>query len=362
MLQATRRGALRVLPPPSARWGQQASSFASTSHLLQSSSEPPKELQDAVSEAAKGGALESGTDRGPPKKAVKPQEASNLLSPRKPAKMKKIGPLNFDFDTFPSLLHEPHPVLDSYDYHSRPATAENPYPSSVTIYNDPKNFSPTKPSAASLILSGGESEGNEIDSAIYLSTVTPFSVGEINDLHQYTLGLKRVTQMTGKGKLSRMSSLVVTGNGRGLVGYGEGKDDNAGTASKKAFHQAVKGMDYVERYDDRTIPAEIKGKWGGTTVYLRPRPAGFGLRVPPAIHAIARSCGITDLSASILGSTNPHNVVKATLQMLWGGSAPLAMGNGVGGSMRKKDKGVGLRSVRDIEISRGRRLREVEMQ
>lgn len=92
---------------------------------------------------------------------------------------------------------------------------------------------------------------------------------------------------------------------------------------------------------------------------LRPRPAGFGLRVPPVIHAIARACGISDLSASILGSANRHNVVKATLQLLWGGSAPLGLGDGVGGSMRRKDKGVGLKTVRDIELARGRRLRGV---
>lgn len=165
--------------------------------------------------------------------------------------------------------------------------------------------------------------------------------------------------MTGKGKNSKMSALVVAGNGRGLVGYGEGKDANAGKAAKKAFHEAVKMMDYVERYDGRTITAEAKLKWGSTTVTLRPRPAGFGLRVPPAIHAIARSCGISDLSADILGSKNQQNVVKATLQLLWGGSAPLGLGDGLGGPMRRRDKKVGIRTLRDMELARGRRLREV---
>lgn len=167
--------------------------------------------------------------------------------------------------------------------------------------------------------------------------------------------------MTGKGKQSKMASLTVAGNGRGLVGYGEAKDQNAGKSKVKSFNQAVKAMDHVERYDGRTIPAEVKIKWKSTTVTLRPRPAGFGLRVPPVIHAIARACGISDLSASILGSASPQNVVKATLQLLWGGSAPLGMGDGVGGSMRRKDKGQGLRTVRDIELARGRRLREVRL-
>lgn len=75
---------------------------------------------------------------------------------------------------------------------------------------------------------------------------------------------------------------------------------------------------------------------------------------------MARAAGITDLSASILGSTNPQNVLKATLQVLWGGSAPLGLGDGLGGSMSRRDRGVGMKTVRDIELARGRRLREIQ--
>lgn len=205
-------------------------------------------------------------------------QASNVASTSKAApkarRASKSVPLSFDVDSFPSLLDRADPILDSgITTHSEPSS-RNPYKSSVTIYNSPKLFDKTPPTAASLILSGSGDSADEVDSAAYLSTVTPLSAAEVNSLHRHTLTVKRVVKMTGKGKIPKMTALVVAGNGRGLVGYGEGKDTNAGKASRKAFHDAVKNFDYVERYEGRTIPAEIRGKWGGTTVTLRPRPAG----------------------------------------------------------------------------------------
>lgn len=91
---------------------------------------------------------------------------------------------------------------------------------------------------------------------------------------------------------------------------------------------------------------------------FRPLP-GFGLRVPPAVHAIARSSGITDLSASITGSTNPINVCKAVLSALLSGAGPTGMGNGLGGSARRQDLGEGAKTLEDLEIERGRRYRVV---
>lgn len=267
--------------------------------------------------------------------------------------------MQFDIASFPSLLREPHPVLDAFERYDAPATPDAPFPSSVTFFNSPRHFKPRKPSAASIIQSG-DSGGDDIDSAAYLSSMTQMSAREINGLHRHLLKIRRVVQQTGKGRFARMSAIIVTGNGKGMVGYGEGKDINAGAAARKGFHDAVKNMDFVERHDGHTIPAEVSGKWSSTKVTLRPRPPGFGLRVPPVVHAIARSAGITDMSASILGSTNPINVAKATLSLLWGGSAPQGLGDGIGGPMRRIDRGVGMRTVRDIELARGRRLRQLD--
>lgn len=278
-------------------------------------------------------------------------------------------PITFPSSTlraFPSLLHFADPVLDPHPdnvIRSTPTTSA-PYPASVTFLNEPRLFEPTPPSADSLVLSSG-SDADEVNSEQYLSTVTPLSSREVRDLHRHAIVLKRVVHMTTKGKDASMYALVIAGNGNGLVGYGEGKDTNASKAGRKAFHEAVKNLDSVSVHKgsdgSRTIETQVEAKWGASRVVLRPRPAGFGLRVPPVIHAICRSVGITDLSASIYGSTNPVNVVKAALQVLWGGAAPLGMGDGVGGQMRRKDKGRGMRGRVDIERSRGRRIAEVNM-
>ncbi|MCO5615143.1 hypothetical protein L7F22_069432 [Adiantum nelumboides] len=198
--------------------------------------------------------------------------SSSKAAPK--ARQSPAAPLKFDMDSFPSLLDRPDPVLDSGKAFYNEPSSTSAHKSSVIFYNSPRYFEPTRPTAASLILSGSDDGGDEVDSAAYLSTVTPLTSAEVNNLYRHTLTVKRVVRMTGKGKQPKMASLVVAGNGRGLVGYGEGKDLNAGKASRKAFHEAVKTLDYVERYDGRTIPAEVRGKWGATTVTLRPRPAG----------------------------------------------------------------------------------------
>jgi len=200
----------------------------------------------------------------------------------------------------------------------------------------------------------------EQESVKALANVTPLSTSEISKMHRHVLLVRRVVTMRTKGKLASMYALVVAGNGRGLVGFGEGKDDNAGKAARKAFNEAVKNLGYVKRWEARTIEGEAKGKWSATEVVLRPRPTGFGLRVPPVIHAIARSAGLSDLSASIRGSSNPVNVVKATIGLLCGGvAAPPGLGDGMGGSLRRGDRGRGMRERDEISRARGRRIEEV---
>lgn len=190
-----------------------------------------------------------------------------------------IKPLAFDLaqlHNFPSLLHFADPVLDAGETVHRPATASNPFPSSYTIYNDPQHYDPTPPSAASLVLSSGGAGGGgeEVNSETYLASVTPLSAAEVRALHRYTITVNRVVHMTTKGKDASMYALVITGNGQGLVGYGEGKDINASKANRKAFHAAVKSMDFVERYEERSVWGEVEGKWGATRVVMRPRPSG----------------------------------------------------------------------------------------
>ncbi|KNZ81714.1 putative 40S ribosomal protein S5, mitochondrial [Termitomyces sp. J132] len=184
----------------------------------------------------------------------------------------------------------------------------------------------------------------------------PLSPTELKDFYRFILHRRRVSQQTGKGKIQRMYILMVVGNGNGMVGLGQAKDVDVVRAEFKAYAQAVRNMDWVERFENRTIWTDMETKLGSTQLLLRPRPVGFGLRCNPNLHQVLRAAGIKDISAKVWGSRNPINVVKAAFRMLQAGHAPLGMGDGIGGRGRKLDKGSGLRSKEDVERERGRQL------
>ncbi|KAF9239865.1 ribosomal protein S5 domain 2-type protein [Melanogaster broomeanus] len=168
--------------------------------------------------------------------------------------------------------------------------------------------------------------------------------------------MRRVTQQTGKGKIPSMYSLVVIGNGDGLVGYGEAKDDEPAAAREKATAKALRSLDFVDRFEKRTFWTEIESKFGSTKIILRPRPVGFGLRCNPNVHQVLKAAGIKDASAKVWGSRNPMMVIKTLFRMLQAGHAPLGMGDGIGGGMKRLDKGTGLRNKSVVERERGRKL------
>jgi len=188
-----------------------------------------------------------------------------------------------------------------------------------------------------------------------LEKATPFTKRELLNFRRYRIVINRVSNMTIKGKLGSFYALVVAGDGKGLVGYGEGGDVMLPRALDKAFAQAVKNMDWVNRKEDRTVWGVRRGKFGATRVELRERPSGFGLRTSPVIHRIAQAAGIEDLSAKIHGSRNPMNTTKLVLSLLQGGSGPVGMGDGFGHRGRREDKGVGMRSAEEIAQTLGRR-------
>ncbi|KAI0298678.1 hypothetical protein B0F90DRAFT_1810841 [Multifurca ochricompacta] len=137
--------------------------------------------------------------------------------------------------------------------------------------------------------------------------ILPLSRRELEKLHRFPLITRRVTQQTGKGKIHRRGVLVAVGNGDGLVGYGEAKHDDPTRATNRAFAMAVRNMDYVDRYENRTIWTEMSSKLGATRIILRPRPVGFGLHCNPNIHQVLKAAGIKDISAKVWGSRNPLN-------------------------------------------------------
>ncbi|CAG7849978.1 Probable 37S ribosomal protein S5, mitochondrial [Serendipita indica DSM 11827] len=178
----------------------------------------------------------------------------------------------------------------------------------------------------------------------------------VSTLMRFPLISKRVVQQGGKGRMPSWYVLTVAGNGDGLVGIGEGKDAENARAIEKSFIAACKDLDWVDRYENRTLWNDINTKWGATRVTLRPRPIGFGLRCNPYIHQLCKAAGIKDISAKVWGSRNGMNIIKACLRVLRGGHAPPMMGDGVGRKGSRMDKGYGMRGRGSIERERGRWL------
>ncbi len=258
---------------------------------------------------------------------------------------------------FPDIS-TPNPLLDLSDSKEFPASKLSPFASRVVVRNDPRLFSEDAAEAKAGAKQGEdeeEAEVVEVDGDEH-APILPLSRRELEKLHRFPLIGRRVTQQTGKGQIRRHGVLVVVGNGNGLVGYGEAKHDDPSRSTGRAFAMAVRNMDYVDRFEGRTIWTEMSSKLGATRIILRPRPVGFGLHCNPNVHQVLKAAGIKDISAKVWGSRNPLNVIKLLFRMLHAGNAPLAMGNGIGGPGRKLDKGSGVRGKQEIERERGRKL------
>ena len=159
-------------------------------------------------------------------------------------------------------------------------------------------------------------QGASEDETALLAKATGLEVRDIRSLIQRPLVLRRVVNQTRKGKQASYYSLAVVGNGDGMIGFGEGKHGEAGIATRKAITQAVKAMQYIPRYQDRTIHGEVDFKFHAVQLKLRSRPPGFGIRANHFIHEICRCAGIADLSAKVWGSRTGMNVIKATFGAL----------------------------------------------
>lgn len=285
--------------------------------------------------------------------ASKPEEERSVTSPD--------GQVNLDdyyfSNPYPNLLTHDL-LLDSHESTTYQPTKKNPYGGKVTVRNETSIFAAAKAAEAAELgeQNTGAEETKTDEEGYSVLHHLPLSRSEMAELHYYPLFTRRITQQTGKGKIHRQYSLVVVGNGNGLVGYGEGKDEELPRATDKAYAEAVRNMDHVERFEKRTVWTETQTKLGATRVILRPRPLGFGLRCNPNIHQVLKAAGIKDCSAKVWGSRNPLNVIKATFRMLQSGNAPLAMGDGVGGKGRRLDKGSGIRGKDSIERERGRKM------
>ncbi|KAI0754401.1 hypothetical protein C8Q80DRAFT_366282 [Daedaleopsis nitida] len=257
---------------------------------------------------------------------------------------------------FPNLM-TPDALLDLHESKTFSPNRHTPYSNTVIVRNNPSMFRVARE------IELGERDNDavvvdEIESSTDAMKPIKFlhlPSSELQKLYRAQV-IRYVKQQTGKGKIERYSVLIVVGNGRGLLGLGEGKGADFPSAVAKAFPQAVRNMDYVERYEDRTVWTEMENKFGSTRIILRPRPVGFGLACNPIIHEVFKVAGIKDASAKVWGSRNPYQVMKAVVRMLLPGHMPTLMGNGIGGEGRTMEKGREMRSAMEIERDRGRRI------
>ena len=135
------------------------------------------------------------------------------------------------------------------------------------------------------------------------------------ELKDRLVSIQRVTKVTKGGRTFSFSAIVVVGNENGIVGYGLGKANEVTTAIAKGVEDAKKNLVKIPVYKG-TIPHEQISKYGGATVFLKPASSGTGVKAGGAMRAVLESVGITDVLAKSKGSSNPHNLVKATFTAL----------------------------------------------
>jgi small subunit ribosomal protein S5 len=135
------------------------------------------------------------------------------------------------------------------------------------------------------------------------------------DLKDRLVAINRVTKVTKGGRTFTFSAIVVVGNENGIVGWGLGKASEVTAAIAKGVDAAKKNLVKIPVIKG-TIPHEQEAKFGGAKVLLKPARSGTGVKAGGAMRAVLESVGIHDILAKSQGSSNPHNLVKATMEAL----------------------------------------------
>ena len=168
--------------------------------------------------------------------------------------------------------------------------------------------------------------------------VNRVKIGNDVDLKDRLVAINRVTKVTKGGRTFTFAAIVVVGNGDGVIGYGLGKAGEVTAAIAKGVEAAKKILVKVPILKG-TVPHEALAKYGGARVLIMPASAGTGVVAGGAMRAVFESVGITDVLAKSKGSSNPHNLVKATIEALANMRDPKTIAANRGVSLTKVFKG-----------------------
>tara|TARA_Y100001970_G_C13604774_1_gene541954 strand:- start:16 stop:540 length:525 start_codon:yes stop_codon:yes gene_type:complete len=158
------------------------------------------------------------------------------------------------------------------------------------------------------------------------------------ELKDRLVGVQRVTKVTKGGRTFGFSAIVVVGDENGVLGQGLGKAKEVSESISKAIEDAKKNLVRIP-IENGTLPHEQKGKYGGARVFLKPASEGTGVIAGGAVRAVLESVGVQNVLSKSQGSSNPHNVVKATFDALLKLRSPMTIALQRGISLEKLFKG-----------------------
>jgi small subunit ribosomal protein S5 len=145
---------------------------------------------------------------------------------------------------------------------------------------------------------------------------------EDSDFVEKLVGINRVAKVVKGGRRFGFAAIVVVGDSKGRVGYGAGKAREVPEAIRKATEQARRAMIRVPLREGRTLHHDIIGRYGAGEVVVRAAPPGTGIIAGGPMRAIFEALGVHDVVAKSVGTSNPHNMIKATFQALTRSTSP----------------------------------------
>ncbi len=143
-----------------------------------------------------------------------------------------------------------------------------------------------------------------------------------SEIKEQMVYVGRCTKVVKGGRRFSFSAVVVAGDGKGKCGIGSGKAVEVSNARSKAMQSAMRSMTRIPLREGRTIHHDVSAQFGGCKVIMRPAPAGTGVIAGGAVRALLEVLGLKDIVTKIIGTTNPHNALKAAMKALLSTQSP----------------------------------------